>query len=202
MAVFPTLKKLRWSLLVTLLLVIAGVWIGTRQIDQFGFRFESSNIQNLDESLTFLTEILPIGNIAPVMLIFWQNLRVVLIAMILGMVSFGVLGVLPLILSVGVAGYLMALLQMNGMEIGIYLIGFILPHGLIEIPAIMIASAAVFQIGVILATPDDTRTVGEVWLIAIADWFKVMVGLVIPMLLLGAFVEAWLTPRIALALFY
>lgn len=200
--VFPTVKKLRWSLLITLILVVAGVWIGTGLIDQFGFTFESSNIQNMDESLTFLTEILPIGNIAPVMLIFWQNLRVVIIAMILGMVSFGVLGVFPLLLSVGVAGYLMALLQMNGMEVGVYLIGFILPHGMIEIPAIMIASAAVFQIGVMLATPDYKRTVGEVWLIAIADWFKVMVGLVIPMLLIAAFVEAWVTPRIALGLFY
>jgi uncharacterized membrane protein SpoIIM required for sporulation len=88
------------------------------------------------------------------------------------------------------------------MEVGVYLIGFILPHGIIEIPAIMIASAAVFQIGVMLATPDYKRTVGEVWLIAIADWFTVMVGLVIPMLLVAAFVEAWVTPRIALGLFY
>ncbi|MAT44854.1 MAG: hypothetical protein CL609_21190 [Anaerolineaceae bacterium] len=200
--VFLTIKKLRWSLLITLILVVAGVWIGTGLINQFGFTFESSNIQNMDESLTFLTEILPIGNIAPVMLIFWQNLRVVIIAMIMGMISFGVLGVFPLLLSVGVAGYLMALLQMNGMEVGVYLIGFILPHGIIEIPAIMIASAAVFQIGVMLATPDYKRTVGEVWLTAIADWFKVMVGLVIPMLLIAAFVEAWVTPRIALGLFY
>ncbi len=200
--VFPTLKKLRWSLLITLILVVAGVWIGTAQIEPFGFLFDPAAIQDMDQSLNFLTEILPIGNVAPVLLIFWQNIRVVLLAMILGMVSFGVLGVLPLILSVAVAGYLMALLQMNGMAVGVYLVGFILPHGILEIPAIMIASAAVFQIGVMLATPDYEQTVGEVWLIAIADWFKVMVGLVIPMLFIAAFVEAWLTPRIALALFY
>ncbi len=196
--VFPTLRRLRWSILITLVLVVAGVWAGMQQIDTFGFMFDSSNISNMDQSLAYLTEILPIGNIAPVLLIFWQNLRVLLISIVIGLVSFGILGVLPMFASMAVAGYLMALLSMNGMDMSVYLFGFILPHGIIEIPAVMLSSAAIFHIGVVLATPDSTQTVGEVWIKAIADWFKVMIGLVIPMLLIAAFIEAWITPRIGM----
>lgn len=195
--VFPTTKRLRWSILIAFVLVIAGVWIGTQQINQFGFLFESGQIQDLDESIAFLQEVLPVGNVAPVLFIFWQNLRVLLIAFILGLLSFGVAGTLPMVASMGVAGYLLALLQMNNLDVGVYLIGLILPHGIIEIPAVMIASAAIFHLGVMLATPDSQQTVGEVWIRSIADWFKVMVGLVIPMLLIAAFIEAWVTPRIA-----
>jgi uncharacterized membrane protein SpoIIM required for sporulation len=40
-----------------------------------------------------------------------------------------------------------------------------------------------------------------VWLEALADWAKVMVGVVIPVLLAAAAIEVWVTPRIALLLF-
>ena len=66
----------------------------------------------------------------------------------------------------------------------------------------MLATAAVLQAGVILAAPDAEKTVGEVWISAFADWAKIMVGLVIPLLLLAAFIEAWLTPRLAVWLFF
>jgi uncharacterized membrane protein SpoIIM required for sporulation len=39
--------------------------------------------------------------------------------------------------------------------------------------------------------------VGEVWIAAIGEWAKIMVGVVIPLLLIAAAVEAWITPRIA-----
>jgi uncharacterized membrane protein SpoIIM required for sporulation len=55
----------------------------------------------------------------------------------------------------------------------------------------------VLHAGAALATPDTKRTVGEVWLAALADWAKMMVGVVIPLLFVAAAVEVWVTPRIA-----
>jgi uncharacterized membrane protein SpoIIM required for sporulation len=56
----------------------------------------------------------------------------------------------------------------------------------------------VLHSGAVLARPVQGKTTGEVWLEALADWAKVMVGVVIPLLLLAAVVEVWITPRVAL----
>jgi uncharacterized membrane protein SpoIIM required for sporulation len=55
--------------------------------------------------------------------------------------------------------------------------------------------------GAVLATPTPGKTFSEVWLAALADWAKVMVGLVIPLLIVASLVEVLVTPRIALMIF-
>jgi uncharacterized membrane protein SpoIIM required for sporulation len=62
---------------------------------------------------------------------------------------------------------------------------------------VIFATAAVLKMGAVLATPDRGRTVGETWLVSLADWVKVMLGLVIPLLFVAAMVEAWVTPQVA-----
>ena len=81
-----------------------------------------------------------------------------------------------------------------------YLVGFILPHGLLEIPAVILAGAAILQMGAIMAAPSPGKTISEVWITTLADWCKVMIGAVIPMLFVAAAIEAWVTPHIALLL--
>ena len=64
----------------------------------------------------------------------------------------------------------------------------------------ILATAAVFQFGILIATSNTEKTIGEVAITALADWAKIMVGLVMPLLLIGAAIEAWVTPQIALLL--
>ena len=96
----------------------------------------------------------------------------------------------------------MSLLQYNGIGTSVYLFGFILPHGIFEIPAAIFATAAVLYGGAVLTTPNSKLTIGEVSLQALADWCKLMVGVVIPLLFLAAMVEAWITPKIAMSLLF
>ena len=194
-----TVRQMRRSILVVTVLAAAGVLIGLSQINRFMIPLDQTSLQNLDENLDTVLKIWPLFSIGPVLAIWWQNVRVMLLAMIVGLFSFGILGMLPLIASVAVAGYLLALLTANGFSVISYL-GFVLPHGIFEIPAVILATAAVFQFGVILATPTQERTIGEVFISSAADWVKVMVGIVIPVLLLAAGIEAWLTPRLAILL--
>ena len=77
-----------------------------------------------------------------------------------------------------------------------------MPHGIFEIPAAIIATAALIYGGAVLATPDSSHTIGEVSLKTLADWCKIMVGIVIPLLFLSAMIEVWVTPNIALALLF
>ncbi len=199
--VWSYIRRLKGSLIITVVFVIVGIWVGVRQIDRFGITFNPSDMENLNERIRDILNIFPVGNVGPVFLIFWQNLRVMLLSLLLGLFSFGVLGIFPLIASVGIMGYLMSLLQTNGIAVNSYLFGFILPHGIIEILAAMVAASAVIYIGILLATPNSELTVGEVFISGIADWCKVMIGVVIPLLILAAIIEAWITPRIALLFF-
>jgi len=70
----------------------------------------------------------------------------------------------------------------------------ILPHGIFEIPALILSSAAVLYIGIALVTPRSHLTLGEVLIDAIADWAKIGVGLVLPLLTIAAALETWVTP--------
>ncbi len=196
--VFPYVKELRYSILVLSVLVVAGFLVGKSQVSRFAFPMDQLGVENMKGQLAQLSQTWTIGNFSPVLLIFWQNIRVMLLAFILGIISLGIFGILPLFASVSIVGYVVGLLGNLGSSVSTYVLGFILPHGIIEIPAAVIATAAIYQIGVILATPNIQLTIGEVWLKSIANWAKVMVGLVIPMLLIAAIIEAWFTPAFAL----
>ena len=113
----------------------------------------------------------------------------------------GILGMLPIVITMGVTGFLIGLVSLNGVAVLPFFAGFILPHGLFEIPAMIIASATILQAGVILATPSPGKTVGEVWIASLGEWAKIMLGVVIPLLFVAAAVEVWITPRIAFLLF-
>jgi len=200
--VFESLKKIRVAFWITLLITLICFWIGSRQIDQFNFSFNTSDIQEMEDQIRVLFSGFTAGGVSSVLAVFWRNFRVLIISSILGLFSFGILGAFPLIATVGIGGYLMSLLQYNGIEVGVYLFGFILPHGIFEIPAAIIATAALIYGGAVLATPDSSHTIGEVSLKTLADWCKLMVGIVIPLLFLSAMIEVWVTPNIALALLF
>ncbi len=79
------------------------------------------------------------------------------------------------------------------MKIGVF---GILPHGVFEIPALILASAAILYIGVMLVTPRPQKTLGEVLIEAIADWARIGIGLVLPLLTIAAIIETWVTPAL------
>ena len=78
-----------------------------------------------------------------------------------------------------------------------FLAAIVLPHGILEIPAIILAGAAILRLGAMLAAPANDKTIGEAWIVALADWAKVMFRLVLPLLLGAALLEVLVTPRIA-----
>jgi uncharacterized membrane protein SpoIIM required for sporulation/ABC-type transport system involved in multi-copper enzyme maturation permease subunit len=197
-----TLRRLLLPSILVLGLVITGIYIGMAQVNRFAFLLDQTQFGQLKTAN--MNEILknwPLFSASSILLVWWQNVRVLILAMVLGIFTFGVVGVMPLLATVGIAGYLIGALGRAGLPVATLAAGFILPHGIIEIPAAILATAAVLHAGAVLAKPVRGKTVGEVWLEALADWTKVMAGVVIPLLLVGAAVEVLVTPRIALLLF-
>ncbi len=195
-----TLRRLALPILATLLILILGAVIGGSMVDRYPFLIPDEQIANLDENLSQLLSVHTIFTPGTILLIFWQNFRVLLLALIVGIFSFGVLGVLPVMATLAVGGYLVTLLSANGIP-ALNVLLILLPHGVFEIPAAVLATAAVLQMGAVLATPSPGKTFSEVWLSALADWAKVMAGIVVPLLIIAAFIEVLVTPQIALMVF-
>lgn len=139
--------------------------------------------------------------VAGIPLVWAHNLQTVLLATLLGIFSYGVLAILVLMLPLALIGYITTASAGAGLSPFWILLALVAPHGVLEIPAIALAGAAILRLGAVLAAPSPGRTIGEAWLHGLADWARVMVGLVIPLLLGAAALEVLLTPRIALLVF-
>ncbi len=109
--------------------------------------------------------------------------------------------IIALILPFSIIGYFIAIVGQTGLSPGLFLAGFVLPHGIFEIPAIIITGALIIRLGLTLVTPNKNYTIGEAWIRTLADWSRLILFLVIPLLVVAAFLEVFVTPRIALALF-
>jgi stage II sporulation protein M len=93
-------------------------------------------------------------------------------------------------------GGVLALFNLLGIPpIDLFLAG-LLPHGMFEIPALMLGGAAVLRIGAVLVSPQAGRSMGEVMIDLLADWAKVFCGIIIPLLAIAAVVETYITPRL------
>jgi uncharacterized membrane protein SpoIIM required for sporulation len=128
--------------------------------------------------------------------IFIHNARVLLLAAVLAVISLGVTSVLMLMVPILAIGFLAGQVAWLGYSPLAFLGAFIVPHGLFEIPAAVLATAFALRIGASITAPREGLTVGEGMLAAIADFGKVFVFLVVPLLLLAAAVEAHITPSI------
>ncbi len=130
--------------------------------------------------------------------IFGHNVQVLLLAGLLAVISLGVFAVLLLMVPIVLVGFFAGQIAWLGYNPLIFLATFVLPHGLFEIPAAIIATAFALRIGVSITAPREGLTVGESLLASAADFAKVFLFLVVPLLLVAAFVEANVTPQIVL----
>jgi uncharacterized membrane protein SpoIIM required for sporulation/ABC-type transport system involved in multi-copper enzyme maturation permease subunit len=192
-----TFEKMRLPALLVVVVLIGGLVLGASLADQFVIPSEFISIDSIKggtingiENLRFLED----GNIP---LVWFNNLRTIILATIAGLLSFGVLALIVMGVPILLIGFFTATVASAGLSPFLFLLAFVLPHGILEIPAIILAGAAIVRLGATLASPSKDRTVGESWLAAMVDWAKVMVGLVLPLLLGAAILEVLVTPRIA-----
>jgi uncharacterized membrane protein SpoIIM required for sporulation/ABC-type transport system involved in multi-copper enzyme maturation permease subunit len=191
-----TLRRMRLPACLMALALLAGVIIGMNQANVFVLPTEVLNWAGVNQGFARGLERLRFFSPTGVGLVWFHNVRAILLATLLGIFTFGVLGVLVLMFPFVIIGYFMTSLARVGISPLSFLTAFILPHGWIEIPAILLAGAAILQLGATLATPSPGRTIGEALLRSLADWARVMLAVVLPLLLLAASLEVLLTPHV------
>jgi uncharacterized membrane protein SpoIIM required for sporulation/ABC-type transport system involved in multi-copper enzyme maturation permease subunit len=192
-AVLHTVRKLRASFW-TLILMGAGSIA-------FGYGWVLDNSQDILRALPSgeLSGLFAAGmpEVSVSFAFIWgHNLRAILVILLLGLFSFGVLGVLMYLLNMGVIGAVLALFSVQGASPVLVALYGILPHGVFELAGLILSSAAIMNIGIVLVTPRPQQTLGEVLLETIADWARVGVGLVLPLLTIAAAIETWVTPEL------
>lgn len=194
----PTsLRKNKTACALVLALLLFAVYIGTTQARVFVLPVQVLNLQELSSGFIQGLETLRLYSAIGVGAVFFQNLRALLIASMIGVFTFGVLGMLIVMLPFILVGYFMTSFAGVGLQPVQFLAAFVLPHGILEIPAIVLAGGAILRLGATLATPAPGSSVGEALLKSLADWARVMLGLVLPLLLAAAALEVLLTPYVA-----
>ncbi len=130
-----------------------------------------------------------------------HNVRTLILGTFLGAVSFGSASLLVLAAPIGLIGFFTAQFAHAGINPLLFLAAFILPHGILEIPAAVLATTFSLRLGASLTAQSDGRPAGEHFMQAFAEWIKVFAFLVFPMLVVAAVVEANITPLIVLHVF-
>ena len=196
------ISQIRTSLLLTLLLLIVGGWgsfvISQKVIPSLVQSYSQDELNELLHSLRDAMRITTGDSFASFKMLFTHNLVSLIFGMGIGVLTFGIAGVLIFLLNLSFAGGVLAAYQFFGYPWWLVFLYGILPHGIFEIPAIFLSASAILYFGARMVTPTPGETLGETFIRAFAVWAKIFVGLVFPLLLIAAFVEAYITPLIFL----
>lgn len=199
-AVLPALRRMSLPALIMLALLLAGGWMGYAQVTASAPELLDGSVRDIDDLRERVSQ-MPVAQgmngveiSAP--FLFLNNLRATAIIFLSGAVSFGVLGILFYLLNAGLIGGVLSLFAYLGVSPWLLFFTGILPHGIFELPALLLSGASVLHMSVALVTPQRGKSMGEVFIFLIADWAKVYIGVIIPLLLLAAVVETYLTPII------
>lgn len=193
-----TLRQLRQPLMITTTLaVVAGIvsymWViqyvpthlslGPERTDMIK-TLVADNLTNLDE----------LSNSLPVPILFYHNARTTVVFLLLGLVSFSTLGLTLFIANIALVGGVMGAASLIGFSPLLTFGAGILPHGIFELTAVFLATAAMLRVGAQLVTPQGEKSLGEILLLSLADWFRIFIGVVLPLLAVAALIEIYITP--------
>ncbi|MFB0546469.1 MAG: stage II sporulation protein M [Anaerolineae bacterium] len=187
-----------WPMVVVVVVLLGGMIVGWAYAGWYPLPPGSFRLQDLSEEVFY--DAPNFGFLPPISTggIFVNNLRALLLAALLALFSFGALALILLMIPFALIGFLVSEASILGYNPLIFTIAFVLPHGIIEMPAAIIATAFALRIGASLVSPPSGFTLGESLLLTMADFVKVFFFLVVPLLLLAAFLEANVTPQVVL----
>jgi uncharacterized membrane protein SpoIIM required for sporulation/ABC-type transport system involved in multi-copper enzyme maturation permease subunit len=195
------LKQQTFPFAVILITSLAAVVLGVILAQQFPIPADVFPLKSISkETFASIEKIRLLPQIST-SFIFSNNLRVIILAGLVSVFSFGALALLLTLVNVGLVSFLVAEIVMLGYNPWLFVATFILPHGILEIPAVLIGLTFALRIGAALVSPPDGLDVGQGFILTVANFIKVLLFLVIPLLLLAAYIEANLTPQIVLAVY-
>lgn len=196
--VMGALRRVGLPSLVVLVALAGAVFVGVQRANVWPIPAAAFDGDQWLERFGATIELLGFNQPRGVALVLWQNLRVLAVASALAVFSFGVLAIIIAMLPMTIIGYLGANVYANGVD-PLFLWAAVVPHAVLELPAIILATAGALRVGTSFIAPPPGKTVGEGWLMALADLTKLWIGVVLPLLVAAAVLEIFVTPRVVLA---
>lgn len=195
--VLGAVRRLGRPLLVVLaavvLALVAGWIIGTYS----SWQIPASVVGDPNELTGEFTGLYELGgHSGAVAWVVSQNMRVLTVGVILAPVSFGVIAIVLTVAPFMILGWVFAQFMQLGLDPSLFFAA-VIPHSLVEIPAILLATALAVRLGaVITQKPPVNKTLSMLWLAAAADMVKVWFGVVLPLLVVAALLEVYVTPLV------
>ena len=126
--------------------------------------------------------------------LFFNNITAALLSMLYGIVPFLPLSALALGTNALMLGAFAAIYQQQGLGLGVYLLG-ILPHGIFELTALVLSCA----LGLLICRTGSERVLKKSdvpFFRRTLDCIRVFLSFAVPLLLLAALIEAYITPAL------
>jgi uncharacterized membrane protein SpoIIM required for sporulation len=194
-----TLRRLSIPIVWMAVLLAGGIYLGTATMKNIGplvGSFSLDQYKIFDDQIINQFRQLGFFSAFSILTILWHNLRAVLIAVILGIFTLGVAGILVLMLPMMIIGAFTGAVSLSGINPFTVLVAVTMPHGIFEIPAMILTGAAILHVGATLITPYHKQTIGEGLVSSVADWAKITLALVLPLFLGAALLEVFVSPYI------
>ncbi|MDW8403418.1 ABC transporter permease subunit [Chloroflexus sp.] len=186
------LRELRLPLAVSLLAAVGG--------GAFGFMQAPALVLPPVERMLDQIALGPAPSLWLALFVFLNNIRVSILSNLLAPFS---LGVFPFLVPATVfaqIGYVCGrLIERGGVGLDnplTFLVAYLLPHGLVELPTFLLSAALGLRMGASLLTAPGEFTVGENLLWAIAQAVKVWLLVIAPLVLVAALIEGLFTPLV------
>jgi uncharacterized membrane protein SpoIIM required for sporulation/ABC-type transport system involved in multi-copper enzyme maturation permease subunit len=201
-SVAPTVRRLGWPIALVAAALVLAVLLGFRYAAIYRLPLVAGSLGGVEAN--FNTNLAQLGFVSAggAAWVFFTNLRALVIATLLGIFSFGVLGVVLLMVPLALTGFFAGQVALIGLSPLQFFVAFILPHGIFEITAAVLEGAAILRLGASVISPPGGKTLGEGWLMALADWAKISLALVVPLLLVAALIEVFVTPLVVRAVLH
>lgn len=188
----PQLKLPILTLLVAMVGAVAlGIYLG------FTYKLPPEYQEQLsgDRLIANLSSLEVLVGALPLFIII-QNVRVILLQMILGVITLGVMCILIFVLPWILISYIATQFYFVGQDPLTFLLATIVPHAIIELPALLLISGAALRWSTVtIAKPADV-SLGEIFLVRMAEYGRILIGLGLPLLVVAALVESFMTPQV------
>jgi len=198
----PVLIGRQWlPITIVTLTMLAGMWLGWGYAMRYPLPTDALPLNEIpQETFQDVSNVgfLPSFSISAV---FFNNVRSLVLGALLALFSFGSIALVLLMIPLAIIGFFAGEVFLLGYNPLLFFVVFILPHGIVELPAAIIATAFALRMGASVVSPPRGLTVGEGLLLGLADFLKVFLFLVLPLLLIAAVLEIGVTPQIVLAVY-
>ena len=193
-----SLRQLRGPLLIVSILAILTGIVSYIWVVQYVPTHLNLTADRIDTIRTFVANNLStmdrLSNHIPAPILFYHNARTTVVFLILGLVSFSTLGLTLFLGNIALVGGVMGAASLVGYSPLLTFVAGVLPHGIFELSAVILATAAMLKVGAQLVTPQTEKSLGETLLLSLADWSRIFLGIVIPLLAIAAVIEVYITP--------